>query len=358
MEGYSWNHIFKFFFLYCFLGWVFESVYVSVMERRLSNRGFLRGPVIPIYGFGAMMIVFATTPFRGNYAAEFISGMLAATVFELVVGLAMEAIFKIKYWDYSHKPFQYKGYICLESSLCWGVLSVLAAEILQVRLERLVFLLPESASVSLALTVAALFAADTVISVRDAWGVRNIVIALEKMKGDLEQLQQEVEERSEEFIQLLEARMKAKKAEVEQQKAEQREELSKEIAQLRAVIEKEKQERELARAQFSARIERDVTALQAKLEQEQNGLYDKLKQLKAEQSQRKLSQAAKRNLLLKTLTSSEEQLEALLHKRGNILHRNPNAKSRQLGNLQKHVERQAQRKKALLQQGQQKQQEE
>lgn len=358
MESYSWNHIFLFFFLYCFLGWIFESVYVSVMERRLSNRGFLRGPVIPIYGFGAMMIVFATTPFRGNYAAEFLSGMLAATVFELLVGLAMEAIFKIKYWDYSHKPFQYKGYICLESSLCWGLLSLLAAEILQVRLERLVFLLPESASVSLALTVTALFAADTVISVRDAWGVRNIVIALEGIKGDLEQLQQEVEARSEEFVQLLETRLKAKKAEVERLKAEQREDLAREIAQLRVVIEKEKQERELARAHFSARVERDVAALQAKLEQEQEGLYDKLRQLKAEQSQRKLSQVIKRNLLLQTLASSEEQLEGLLQKRGNILHRNPNAKSRQLGNLQKHLERQARQKIALLQQGKQAQQKE
>ena len=93
MEGYSWNQILLFFFLYCFLGWVFESVYVSVMERRLSNRGFLRGPVIPIYGFGAMMIVFATTPFRGNYVAAFLSGMLAATAFELLVGMAMELLF-------------------------------------------------------------------------------------------------------------------------------------------------------------------------------------------------------------------------------------------------------------------------
>ena len=81
MEGYNWEQIFLFFFLYCFLGWVFESTYVSVMERKLTSRGFLRGPVIPIYGFGAMIIVFATTPFRGNYLAEYIAGAVAATLF-------------------------------------------------------------------------------------------------------------------------------------------------------------------------------------------------------------------------------------------------------------------------------------
>ncbi|MGM9525304.1 MAG: hypothetical protein ACI3U1_03445 [Peptococcaceae bacterium] len=346
MAYYTWDQILLFFFLYCFLGWIFESVYVSIMEHRFTNRGFLRGPAIPIYGFGAMMIVFATTPFRGNYLAEFIAGMLAATLFEYVVGVVMEAIFKIRYWDYSHKPFQYRGYICLESSLCWGVLSVVAAELLQVRMEQLVLPLPQQLSVGLACVLSAVFCTDTVVSVRDAWGVRNLVIALEKMKADLEQLQLDVEERSEEFIHLLEERLTAKKAELEQFSQERREDLAQEITQLRIAIEKEKQERELARAQFSVRIERDVMALQMKLEQEREGFYEKLQQARMEHEERKLSQTAKGNLLLQSLAANEEQLNILVHKRGNILQRNPNAMSRKLGNLRKHAERQAQRKKS------------
>ena len=215
MEGYTWEQIFLFFFIYCFLGWIFESTYVSVMERKLTSRGFLRGPVIPIYGFGAMIIVFATTPFRGNYLAEYVAGAVAATLFELLVGMTMEAIFKVKYWDYSHKPFQYKGYICLESSLCWGLLSVVAAEVLQVRLEWLVFQLPQTLTLLLASMATIVFSIDTVFSVRDAWGLRNVIMALEKVKCDLEQLQQEVETHSEEFVQLLEARIQAKKEELE-----------------------------------------------------------------------------------------------------------------------------------------------
>ena len=231
MEGYNWEQIFLFFFLYCFLGWVFESTYVSVMERKLTSRGFLRGPVIPIYGFGAMIIVFATTPFRGNYLAEYIAGAVAATLFELLVGMTMEAIFKVKYWDYSHKPFQYKGYICLESSLCWGLLSVVAAEVLQVRLEWLVFQLPQTLTLLLASMVTIVFSIDTVFSVRDAWGLRNVIMALEKVKCDLEQLQQEVEAHSEEFVQLLEARIQAKKEELEQHNQERRAQLEQEVFQ-------------------------------------------------------------------------------------------------------------------------------
>lgn len=351
IEGYTWNQILLFFLIYCFLGWVFESTYVSLKERHMTNRGFLRGPVIPIYGFGAMMIVFATTPFRGNYLAEFIAGMLAATLFEYVVGMVMEAIFKIRYWDYSHKPFQLNGYICLESSLCWGVLSVIAAEVLQVRMEHLVLQLPQQLSIGLACSLTTIFCADTVVSVRDAWGVRNLVIALEKMKADLEQLQLEIEERSEEFILLMEDRLMAKKEELEQLSQERREELAQEIAQLRCAIEKEKQELELARAQLSARIERDVTVMQQKLEAEREEFYEKLQQLRREQEERKLRQTIRGNLLLQALASNEEQLNALLHKRGTILQRNPNAMSRKLGNLRNHAERQMQRRNMKNNQG-------
>lgn len=345
MEGYTWSQILLFFFIYCFLGWILESAYVSVMERKLTNRGFLRGPVIPIYGFGAMMIVFATTPFRGNYLAEFISGLFAATLFEYVVGITMEAIFKIKYWDYSHKPFQYKGYICLESSLCWGVLSVFAAEVLQVQIENMVFLVPESIAMLLASIFVVLFCIDTIRSIQDAWSVRKIVVTLEKLKTNIEQLQQDVETRSEEFVQLLEERINAKKAELEQLKTERTDELYKEIAQLRKAIEREKQERELAQAQFSARIERDILALQLKLEQEKDSLYEKLQQIKVEYEERKITMLTKSNLLLQSLKANEGKLEELFQKKGNILKRNPGAVSSKLGNLRYHLERQAKRKK-------------
>lgn len=344
MEGYNWEQIFLFFFLYCFLGWVFESTYVSVMERKLTSRGFLRGPVIPIYGFGAMIIVFATTPFRGNYLAEYVAGAVAATLFELLVGMTMEAIFKVKYWDYSHKPFQYKGYICLESSLCWGLLSVVAAEVLQVRLEWLVFQLPQTLTLLLASMVTIVFSIDTVFSVRDAWGLRNVIMALEKVKCDLEQLQQEVEAHSEEFVQLLEARIQAKKEELEQHNQERRAQLEQEVFQLRTAIEVEKQERELARARLSARIERDVVALKTRLRQEKTEFYEKLQEAWTEQETHKVGQLDRGNLLLKDLESKERQLWERLQRQGGILHRNPNTTSRELGNLRNYAEQQIKRK--------------
>lgn len=216
---YTWYQILLFFFLYCIFGWIFESLYVSFSEHKWTNRGFLRGPWIPIYGFGAMIIVFATEEFRGNYLAEFLSGMLTATVFEYLVGQLMEAIFKIRYWDYSHKRFQYKGYISLESSLCWGVLAVCAAELIQPLMQLLIFPFSTWGATLVAELLAIAFAIDTIVSIRDAWGVRNLVIALEKMKQDIEVLKENMEELRDDMMEQIEEHVDLRRQEMEQLRA-------------------------------------------------------------------------------------------------------------------------------------------
>ena len=101
------------FFFYCFCGWVWESAYVSVCERKLVNRGFLKGPFLPIYGSGAICILIVTIPVRGNIPAMCIVGMVAATVLEYITGYVMERLFKVRYWDYTGKFLNVHGYICL-----------------------------------------------------------------------------------------------------------------------------------------------------------------------------------------------------------------------------------------------------
>ena len=117
------------FFLYCVLGWCFESTVVSVKQRHFVNRGFLRGPMLPIYGFGAVLLLHVSLPLYDRPAALFFASMAAATVFEYIVGVVMEKLFKVKYWDYSEHRFQFRGYICLQSSLCWGFLGLILARL-------------------------------------------------------------------------------------------------------------------------------------------------------------------------------------------------------------------------------------
>ena len=112
------------FMLYCIFGWAFESVYCSLKELRLLNRGFCHGPWLPIYGVGAIMMLLFAWPYGDKLYMVYIMGAIVGTVLELVTGVSMYYIFHMKWWDYSHNPFNFHGYICLYASLGWGVLAL------------------------------------------------------------------------------------------------------------------------------------------------------------------------------------------------------------------------------------------
>ena len=97
------------FYLYCFAGWVWESCYVSALKHKWINRGFLKGPLLPIYGSGAIVVLISTITVKENIFLVFIIGMIAATVLEYITGELMESIFHVRYWDYSNKPLILNG---------------------------------------------------------------------------------------------------------------------------------------------------------------------------------------------------------------------------------------------------------
>lgn len=175
-----------FFFIYCFIGWVWESCYVSVKERRWVNRGFLHLPLLPLYGSGAVIMLFASLPFRENLILTYLSGVIGATLLELVVGLGMEAVFKVKYWDYSNQKWNYKGVICLTSSLFWGVLTIFLTEVAHKPLERLVLGIPFVLLAVADGVIGVAFFYDTVISVKAALDLAKVLSALEKAKAEME----------------------------------------------------------------------------------------------------------------------------------------------------------------------------
>ena len=131
MTGYGLAQWVLYFFIYSFLGWVWESCLVSVQQHRWVNRGFLNGPFLPIYGFGAVAILLFTWPVQNNTLLVFAAGMLGATLLEYVTGYSMEKLFHVRYWDYSRFRWNLNGYICVVASLCWGVFSILLVRVLQ-----------------------------------------------------------------------------------------------------------------------------------------------------------------------------------------------------------------------------------
>lgn len=222
-----------FFYIYCVFGWIFESTFVSIKSKRFVNRGFLKGPMIPIYGEGAIMMIIATTPVRGNIVLEYMMGLVGATALEYFVGALMEQIFKVKYWDYSKKRFNIKGYICLRSSLFWGVLSVLLAEVMHVPVEGFVLSLSTLVLISAVAVITVIFTADAVMSAKEAWDLRTILIAVTKAKEEVLELQRQLSDMKEELTeQLAEKReefaeqLNEKKVLIAEQLSEKKEEIT------------------------------------------------------------------------------------------------------------------------------------
>lgn len=197
MYSYSFPQWLLFFFIYCVVGWCIESTIVSVSDRRLTNRGFLRGPMLPIYGFGAIVILFATLPVRGHPFLVYVFGMAGTTALELVTGWLMEKTLKMKYWDYTGKRFNFKGYICLTSSLFWGVLSLFLTDILHTPVEKLVLSLSAPALYSIDTVISVIFTADLINSVRTALDVNKLLSKMESLRVQIELAKMELEDKIE-----------------------------------------------------------------------------------------------------------------------------------------------------------------
>lgn len=192
MYTYAWYHWITFFFFYCFSGWIFESAYVSLKSGRFVNRGFLRLPMLPLYGTGAVMMLWVSLPVKNSLLLVYLSGVIAATILEYITGYAMERLFKIRYWDYSNQPFNLHGYICLSSSIAWGVLTILMTEVIHKPVEQLVLGMNPVAEFAFIGITGAMFIADSIQSTREALDLARALEAMTKMRAELEELQVQI----------------------------------------------------------------------------------------------------------------------------------------------------------------------
>ena len=138
MFGTDVYHLVAAFVIYSILGWLVESIYMSFCNRKITNRGFGRGPFCPIYGFGAVIGYLVLSPFKGHYVKIYLVGAVLATIFEYLVGRCMIRVLGELWWDYNDKPFNYQGIICLESTIAWGFYGIGVVYFVQERIYHLV----------------------------------------------------------------------------------------------------------------------------------------------------------------------------------------------------------------------------
>ena len=162
---YNYYNLFLLFFIYSFLGYIVESISVSLMEKKVVwNRGFLVGPYIPIFGTGAMTMILTLQKYKDDIVALFIMRMVVCLTIEYLCSLVAEKIFKLRWWNYSDKLFNINGRICLQNGILFGIGGVLIVKYVNTWIENLILLLPNSLMVTLSIILTIIFVSDTILS--------------------------------------------------------------------------------------------------------------------------------------------------------------------------------------------------
>ena len=183
--GFSLYQVFAYFLIYSCIGWCLEVIYAAVTTGNLINRGFLNGPVCPIYGFGMVIVLFALTPLSHSLLLLYLGGVLLPSALELVGGWALYKLYHTRWWDYSDYPFNIGGYICLEFSLLWGVGTLIVMKLVHPIIADAVALIPPLVGLILMFLLYAIYAADTIATAFAASDLARDLDALEKVADSM-----------------------------------------------------------------------------------------------------------------------------------------------------------------------------
>lgn len=178
------------YFIYCIIGWIWESIYESIRNKKVINRGFLNGPYIPIYGFGGWFIYFVLQRFEAPILSIttlllFLGGAIGATILEYITSYVLEKTLKARWWDYSDYPLNVNGRICLIATVFWGVITVVAVDFLNPALLRLHDSIPRDGVLIFVTVMTTLFAVDLAVTINSILDLQNrikLFMSLEKDK--------------------------------------------------------------------------------------------------------------------------------------------------------------------------------
>ena len=238
---------------------------MSLRTHKLTNRGFMKGPWLPLYGSGAILVLLVTLPYADHPVGVYFAGMIAATILEYITGVVMVKLFKVRYWDYSYKKIQFQGHICLSSSLAWGGLSLLMVYVIHPPIVKFIAMWNENVVNILTFIVTICMAYDFANAFREAMDLRALIIQAEELKKRMEEVVAEkreafaetVEERREQFAQSV--------AESKEQLAVRQQQWEKETAERQQRREEQAAERKEKRQETAAarkeRIERSLAEL-------------------------------------------------------------------------------------------------
>ena len=245
------------FILYAFLGWCSEVIFAAVKTGQFVNRGFLLGPVCPIYGLGVSFVLLALKPLGDHLSILFVGSVIITSALEYLVGWLSEKLLQERLWDYSDMPFNIHGYICLAFSLMWGVACVLVDRVIHPLILALIHWIPHTLGVVLLSIFLTTFAADFVLTVAAAVKLPKQYRAAEELERMIRSLSDGIGERLYQGVSRMDIPEKKQEFEQHKEAFEQRKE---EFEQKKEVFEQRKEAR---REELEARLEEKLANYRA-----------------------------------------------------------------------------------------------
>ena len=182
------------FIIYAFIGWCTEVSYAALDRGIFVNRGFLNGPYCPIYGCGVVIVVAVLTPLKDNLLILFIGSFLLTSILEYITGYLLEKVFHNQWWDYSDKPFNIHGYVCLKFSIYWGLACTFIMDVLHPIIYKGITMMPHIVGMVLICIIMAVFFVDCGITVATILKFNKRLKVMDEMAERIHKLSDEIGE--------------------------------------------------------------------------------------------------------------------------------------------------------------------
>lgn len=179
-------YVFLYFIIYSILGWICEVIYCYILDRKLTNRGFLEGPYCPIYGIGGLIVVYFLLPVKSIPFLVFLLGMILASILEYITSFIMEKLFDTRWWDYSNNKFNINGRVCLLNSFLFGVLSLFAMYFIHPLVIDIIELLQVNIIPIISTVLLVLFTADLIKTLLIMVNLKQRLLKLKELKEELD----------------------------------------------------------------------------------------------------------------------------------------------------------------------------
>ena len=182
------------FIIYAFIGWCTEVSYAALDRGIFVNRGFLNGPYCPIYGCGVVIVVAVLTPLKDNLLILFAGSFLLTSILEYITGFILEKVFHNKWWDYSNKPFNLHGYVCLKFSIYWGLACTFIMDVIHPIIYKGITMIPHILGVVLLCIIMSAFAVDCGVTVTTILKFNKRLKVMDEMAAKIHKLSDEIGE--------------------------------------------------------------------------------------------------------------------------------------------------------------------